>query len=284
MEIRNEALGIRNENSCPLSPIPNPLKIAASDFDGTLFREQKFSSEDLATIRAWRAAGNKFGLVTGRCYPMLIPHLQDVDLAIDFAICDNGAIIFDGAVKIIFETEIPKEILLALFNEPFLEKSLHFLFEAADEVYCVNVKENSWVIREQPRWEFFLTPTDAAQVKTLPKKINQFALGFTSSEEAQEAADFLNKNFGDVIFAQKNTRSLDVVTAGINKASGVEKLLEVCNWDGKVYVIGDESNDLPMIKKFGGYTVSTAKDFVKQEATEIFDSVGAMLKNFLDKN
>ena len=74
------------------------------------------------------------------------------------------------------------------------------------------------------------------------------------------------------------------MTAGINKASGVEKLLEVCNWDGKVYVIGDESNDLPMIKKFGGYTVSTAKDFVKQEATEIFDSVGAMLKNFLDKN
>lgn len=257
------------------------FKVAASDFDGTLFREQKFSAEDLAAIKNWRAAGNKFGLVTGRCYPMLIPHLQDAQLEIDFAICDNGAIIFDGAGQIIFETEIPKEILIKLFNEPFLKKSLHFLFEAEDEVYCVNVKENSWVVKERPLWEFFLTTTDAAKVPTLPKKINQFALGFESSEEAQETADFLNKNFGDVIYAQKNTRSLDVVTAGINKASGVEKLLQIRNWDGKIFVIGDESNDLPMIKHFGGYTVATAKDFVKREASEIFDSVGEMLNNFV---
>ncbi|MBQ6297243.1 MAG: HAD-IIB family hydrolase [Selenomonadaceae bacterium] len=256
------------------------FKVVASDFDGTLFREQKFSAEDLTAIKNWRAAGNKFGLVTGRCYPMLIPHLQDVNLKIDFAICDNGAIIFDGAGKIIFETEISKEILLALFNEPFLKKSLHFLFEAADEVFCVNVKENSWVVLERPRWEFFLTTTDAAQVPTLPKKINQFALGFGSSEEAQEAANFLNKNFGDVIYAQKNTRSLDVVNAGINKARGVENLLQIMNWRGEVFVIGDESNDLPMIKKFGGYTVATAKDFVKREATKIFDSVGEMLNYF----
>ena len=284
MAIRNEELGIRNEKTSPKSLVPSPLKIAASDFDGTLFRGEKFSSEDLAAIKNWQASGNLFGLVTGRCYPMLIPHLREADLKIDFAICDNGAVIFDDAEKIIFETEIPKEILLTLFNEPFLKKSLHFLFEAADEVFCVNVKENSWVVKERPRWEFFLTTIDAAQIKTLPKKINQFALGFESSEEAQEAADFLNKNFGDVIFAQKNTRSLDIVTAGTNKARGVENLLQVCNLDGKVFVIGDESNDLPMIKKFGGYTVSTAKDFVKREAAEVFDSVGAMLKNFLDKN
>ena len=276
MAMSNAQCVMRNEKTFP-------LKIVASDFDGTLFREQKFSAEDLTAIKNWRAAGNKFGLVTGRCYPMLIPHLQEADLTIDFAICDNGAIIFDGAGKIIFETEIPKEILLELFNEPFLKKSLHFLFEAADEVFCVNVKENSWVVKERPLWEFFLTTTDAAQVKTLPKKINQFALGFESSEEAQEVADFLNEKFGDVIFAQKNTRSLDIVIAGINKASGVENLLRVCNWDGKIFVIGDESNDLPMIKKFGGYTVSTAKDFVKREATEIFDSVGAML-NRLGRN
>ena len=161
-----------------------------------------------------------------------------------------------------------------------MKKSLHFLFEAADEVFCVNVKENSWVITERPRWEFFLTFIDAAQVKSLSKKINQLALGFGSSEEAQEAADFLNRNYGEKIFAQKNTRSLDIVVAGMNKARGVENLLNFYDWRGEVYVIGDESNDLPMIKKFGGYTVSTAKDFVKREASAVFDSVGAMLENF----
>ena len=257
--------------------------VAASDFDGTLFLGEKISAEDLSAIKAWRAAGNKFGIVTGRCYPMLTSRLKDFDLAIDFAICDNGAIIFDGDGKIIFEAELTKKILLELIKDSSVAKSFHFLFEAADETFCAAVGKNSWVWREKNNWEFFLTFIDIAQVETLPKKINQLALGFDTVEEAQAAADALNKKFGDVIFAQKNTRSLDVVPAGINKGAGVENLLRLCKWSGKVFVIGDESNDLPMIKKFNGYTVATAKDFVKQEASKIFDSVGAML-NHVAKN
>ena len=284
MEIRNEELGIRNEKTAPKSQVPRPLKIAASDFDGTLFREQKISAQDLESIKIWRAAGNKFGIVTGRAYIMLTPHLRDFNLAIDFAACCNGAIIFDGDGKIISETELPRKILTEIMNDPLAAKSMHFAFETLDKVYCAKVKENSWVIREQSRWNFPVEIVEPAQIETLPKKINQLALDFQSPDEAQAAASALNEKFGDVIFAQKNTHSVDIVIAGMNKARGVENLLQVCNWNGKTYVIGDESNDLPMIKYFGGYTVSTAKDFVKQEATEIFDSVGAMLKNFLDKN
>ncbi|MBQ3335911.1 MAG: HAD-IIB family hydrolase [Selenomonadaceae bacterium] len=274
MGIRNEELGIRNEKSFP-------LKIAASDFDGTLFREQKISAEDFAAIKNWRAAGNKFGLVTGRCYQMLTPHLREFNLALDFAICCNGAIICDGAGKILFETEIPPKILLEIMREPFMaQNSLHFLFEAADETFCVNVKENSWVMREKNLWGFFLTFVEGAQVESLPKKINQLALGFETSETAQFAADFLNRKYGAQIFAQRNTHSLDIVPAGMNKGAGVAKLLELKNWRGKIFVVGDESNDLPMIKKFGGYTVATAKDFVKREASAVFESVGMMLNHF----
>ena len=256
------------------------FKVAASDFDGTLFRGEKISVEDLAAIKSWQAAGNKFGIVTGRCYPMLMSRLKDFDVALDFAICDNGAIIFDGAGQIIFETEIPPKVLLALMNEPCAAKSFHFLFEAADETFCVNVGEKSWVWREKFHWDFFLTFTDAAQVPALPKKINQLALGFETVDEAQAATETLNRKFAAQIFAQRNTYSLDIVTAGINKAQGVAKLLELKGWRGAVHVIGDESNDLPMLRRFGGCTVSTAKDFVKREAAAVFDSVGAMLNHF----
>ena len=255
------------------------FKIAASDFDGTLFINREISTENLSAIKTWRTDGNRFGIVTGRAYVMLIPHLQDFDLAVDFAICCNGAIIYDGDGRIIFETELPKKILLEIMNEPYALRTKHFAFETADKVYGTAVKENSWMLREQNLWNFPLEIVDAAQIETLPK-INQLALDFESPDEAQKAAEILNQKFGDVIFAQKNTHSVDIVTAGINKAQGVKNLLRVCNWSGKVFVIGDESNDLPMIKKFGGYTVSTAKDFVKHEATKIFDSVGAMLNYF----
>lgn len=255
------------------------FKVAASDFDGTLFINREISAENFTAIKTWRTDGNKFGIVTGRAYVMLTPHLQDFNLAVDFAICCNGAIIYDGDGRIIFETELPKKFLLEIMHEPFIRRTKHFAFETADKVYGADVKENSWMLSEQTLWNFPLEIIDAAQIETLPK-INQLALDFESPDEAQEAAEILNQKFGDVIFAQKNTHSVDVVTAGINKAQGVKNLLRVCNWNGKVFVIGDESNDLPMIKTFGGYTVSTAKDFVKREATKIFDSVGTMLNYF----
>ena len=259
------------------------FSVAASDFDGTLFINQQITAENLQAIKNWRSAGNKFGIVTGRAYIMLTPHLKEYSLEIDFAICDNGAIIHDRNGKIIFETELPKKILKAIINEPLAAKSLHFAFEAAEKVYCANVKPISWVLREWERWNFPVEIIGEAQIDELPR-INQLALDFESPEEAKIAAEMLNSKYGEWIFAQKNTHSLDIVTAGINKAVGVENLVKICDWNGKIYVIGDESNDLPMIRRFGGFTVSTAKDFVKNEATAIFPSVGAMLNKFSLKN
>lgn len=258
------------------------FKVAASDFDGTIFRNEKFSDEDLTAIKNWRSNGNKFGIVTGRCHSMLAPVLENSGLDVDFMICCNGAQIFTDN-RLIFEAEVPKSALTAIINEPSVQKTFHFAFEAIDELFCVVLSEKSWVLRENERWDFLLTIIDAAQVKNLTKPINQLALGFSTVEEAQIATDTLNNRFGDVIFAQKNTHSVDIVPKNLNKARGVENLLNLCGWTGaKVFVVGDESNDLPMIRHFGGFTVENAKDFVKREATAVFSSVGELLNNFLD--
>ena len=42
------------------------MKIAASDYDGTLFRNDEISAADVDGVNKWTAAGNKFGVVTGR--------------------------------------------------------------------------------------------------------------------------------------------------------------------------------------------------------------------------
>ena len=52
------------------------MKIAASDYDGTLFRNEVIAKADVEGIRRWRAAGNKFGVVTSRDYGMLAPQLK----------------------------------------------------------------------------------------------------------------------------------------------------------------------------------------------------------------
>ena len=253
------------------------FKVAASDFDGTLYRDGKISAQDVAAIREWQAAGNKFGVVTGRCRLMIAPLFKELGIKLDFLICDNGAIIYDGDGQILFETELPKKVLFDIMDEPCTKDTFHFAFQTAHEIFCTYIREGSWLLGDKVVWNFELKQIDAAQLQTL-QKINQFVLGFETPEDAQVVTDALNKKFGDQILAQRNLNCIDIVKTGVDKAHGIENLLRVMNWqDAKIFVIGDEANDLPMIKKFGGFTVSTARDYVKREASEIFDSVGAML-------
>ena len=78
--------------------------------------------------------------------------------------------------------------------------------------------------------------------------------------------------------AYPNGCSVDIVPAGVSKSQGINKLLELMNWqDAEVYAIGDESNDLPMLEAFDGFTVDTARDAIKARAREVYAGVGAML-------
>ncbi len=52
------------------------MKVASSDYDGTLFRQDVIAKSDAEAIRKWREAGHKFGMVSGRDHGMLVPQLQ----------------------------------------------------------------------------------------------------------------------------------------------------------------------------------------------------------------
>ena len=69
------------------------MKVAASDYDGTLFRQGKIDEETLQGVRKWRAAGNKFGVISGRDYGMLVPQLIAYGVEFDYTVCNNGGII-----------------------------------------------------------------------------------------------------------------------------------------------------------------------------------------------
>ena len=73
-------------------------KVFASDFDGTLYfykAEVKLPPESVEKIRAYQAAGNLFGLCTGRQIGGLTPFIAGL-VAPDFYITSSGASIRDG--------------------------------------------------------------------------------------------------------------------------------------------------------------------------------------------
>ena len=87
------------------------MKVAASDYDGTLLRGGKIDEETLQAVKKWRAAGNKFGVISGRDYGMLVPQLRAFGLEFDYTVCNNGGIIRDAAENVRFQAEIEPEAL-----------------------------------------------------------------------------------------------------------------------------------------------------------------------------
>ncbi len=257
------------------------MKIAASDYDGTLFRNGTISPKTVEGVHVWRSAGNRFGMVSGRDYGMLVPQLKHYGVEYDFVTCNNGGIIRDKAGNILYQANIDSQTLKAISLEPIVRKSFHFAFSTKDTTYLCHDSEGSWIVREAEEWDFQITKIAESEIENL-QGIHQFSLGFKTPEQSSECAEILNKNFGEKIRAYPNIGSVDITPLGISKRQGLETLLKTMNWqNSKLYVIGDEINDLPMIKAFGGYTVNTARDEIKSQAKKVFDDVGAMLRFFL---
>ena len=257
------------------------MKIAASDYDGTIFRNKNISAETVQGVHAWRLAGNKFGMVSGRDYGMLTPQLKHYGIEYDFVISNNGGIIRDKAGNVLYQANIDSHILKEISVEPIVRKSFHFAFSAKDTTYLCHDSEGSWIMREAEEWDFPITKISEDEISKLVG-VHQFSLGFDDPKIAFQCADLLNKKFPDEIQAYPNAKSVDIAPVGISKRQGLDTLMKAMNWqDCELYVIGDEVNDLPMIQAFGGYTVNTSRDEIKSQARQVFDDVGAMLKFFL---
>lgn len=257
------------------------MKIAASDYDGTLFRNRTISDESVQGVHKWRAAGNKFGPVSGRDYGMLMPQLKHYGIEYDFAICNNGGIIRDKEGNVLYEGNIAGQVLKAMSEEELVRHSFHFAFSARDVTYLCHDSEGSWIMREAKEWDFPIIKITESEISNL-NDIHQFSLGFKKAEEAAECAEVLNKKFSDTIRAYPNACSVDITPLDVSKRQGMECLINAMKWnDCEVYVIGDEVNDLPMITAFNGYTVNTARDVIQKQARKVFSDVGAMLKYFL---
>lgn len=253
------------------------MKIAASDYDGTLFRNDEISSADAKSVHDWRLAGHKFGVVTGRDYGMLAPQLKYYGIESDYAVCNNGGLICRVDGTPLWQGKIPLQVLAEMVQLPSVRRSFHFAFSAASTTYLYHEREDSWISREAKQWNFKIVNIVEADILSLPQ-IHQFSLGFPEASESLAVSKILNERFGEYIHAYPNRCSLDITPHGVSKRQGIEKLIELMDWQKtEVFAIGDEINDLPMIEAFNGFTVTTAREAIKQKARQAYDSVGAML-------
>lgn len=250
------------------------MKIAASDFDGTLCLNGNISEENMTAIRKWQTAGHKFGLVTGRNLHLVEVGLKGYDIRLDFCVGLNGAVIFDSEGTEIFSSEMPKESVKELWQHKIATESPYVItLRGRDNFGKWNDRSRIDPVLHQNVPE--VTPEEA---QALPHVL-QMCFATASPERAAQLAANIRQRFAGQLSAEANLTYVDVCAAGNNKATGLERLQGIMSWqDYPLYVIGDDLNDLSMIERFKGFAMKSGNELVKEKARGTFTSVGEMIE------
>ena len=250
------------------------MKIAACDFDGTLFRDGVVSEADLEAIAGWRRLGNAFGIVTGRGRNTLLRDVKRFNIPYDFLICNNGAMICDEQAQDVYCAALTEPVRAEIMDHPGMRASSQCAFFAGTSIFTHADKTDYWILKDHvlPR----LSPSEALRMPGL----HQISLAYAEPGESAAWSEALAEDCGGNAGVHFSNICIDITAPDVSKAAGMARLLELRRWGEakEVLVIGDDMNDLPMIRHFSGYAVANAAPEVRDAASSVFLSVGQMLR------
>ncbi len=257
------------------------MVILASDYDGTLNRGGISASVREAVAR-FRAAGNLFGIVTGRDYWMYETVARE-GLPIDFILAMNGAML------IATDGERAGEILRVerqANNGCMRWIAEHLWKHYGQSVDTVLVRDRVSFCADVPDGNERFAPMARADADS-PDGIAAFSQMNTrcgTEDEARRCVEEINARWGDTVNALQNGICIDIPPAGIDKGEGVARYADSMGvpYDN-VYCAGDNMNDYAMIARFHGLAVENAVPELKAAAEGVFPDIAAMIGFIMDR-
>jgi len=249
-------------------------KLVASDVDGTLLTPlDEVSERTVAVIARVLAAGTPFALVTGRP-PRWVPHIARAAGLDGYAVCANGAALYDiGADRVVWQHVLDPVLLGDLVG--VLDHALPGCAYATERLGATahddtvrqfiaeSTYRHPWP--EGPDVEF-----TRAEVLGLPAvKLLVRHDRMTSAEMAFAAGQVLDGQV-DITYSS-NSGLLEISAHGVTKATGLADVadrLGVAAAD--VIAFGDMPNDVPMLG-WAGHGVAMAN--AHESALDVADEV-----------
>ena len=230
----------------------SPIRLIASDLDGTLLRSDgTISLRTRTAIRAAEDAGLVFAFVTARP-PRSIRGLAETAGVTGMAVCSNGAILYDiGGQAVLHREPLPPEIARELVDA--LRKALPEIAFAAEHGHSLGYEPGFPVFPEDPtpRVDPIHAFLDADLVKLLLRH---------PEHEAEALIERVQKAVGEraQVSHSGGPDIVEIAAAGVSKATGLARLCSGLQIDGsQVIAFGDMPNDLPMLG-FAGHAVAVA--------------------------
>ena len=262
------------------------MKIAFSDFDGTLYfhAQDNIPQINIDAIKTWQDKGNLFVLCSGRDIHSLMYEVNHYDLTYDYVICNNGGTIFNKNLKLIKHFPLARKELDELVYSDITADSWHILYSSKDKMQTTINSPKSQLLKyfELDKYKNQSIIQQVTRKEALlDENIVQISLSYETEELTNEYAKKINNGFNQQFLANVNLNCIDICRNGITKAQGIKELLKSkANYDfEEILTIGDAQNDVPMIidKDFRGFSLNSATDIAKKSAIKLYDSVGEML-------
>lgn len=254
------------------------MKIIASDYDGTLNRGT-VSEKDIMAIKRWRASGNRFGMVSGRTALNLVDVMREHGAPFDFIIGLTGSVILDANGVLLDER---------LSSMKLLSELLPLLAESENRLIEINTHEGTTCLHCRADGKDKLLPSFIGQEGVgfnLPfsqamklRGFSQISILYPDKAQAGRVTMAVNNRFAGRLLCYQNDSWVNLVPVGSGKAEGIRRYLRLIGEpDACVLPVGDNLNDLEMIREFGGCTIDTAVPAVLAATNCIHASIADMI-------
>ena len=101
------------------------MKLAATDFDGTFApHRQLVPASNIEAVAKWQAAGNKFGICTGRGMSLIEFELRKYPaLHPDYLVCNNGAVIVNDKREFLSSLCFAETLVKGMLRLPLIRQT-----------------------------------------------------------------------------------------------------------------------------------------------------------------
>lgn len=223
------------------------IQLVIFDVDGTLYDLNKhcIPASTIHAIQQMKKKGTRFAIATGRAHYGLGKALND--LHADYIIADSGGVIVDQQQNILYHQDIPYEQCCALVQYA-QEHEAGLLLKFPKHMYIYQHPEKiDWLIGQMNsdigREPFIFHPEQDRHFLELP----QCASLHDDENRVKEFAKHC-----PLSFRQFSKNGFDIAPNGVNKGTGIRKLLEILHLHKEdCACFGDNYNDIEMMESCG---------------------------------
>lgn len=229
------------------------MKLLAADFDNTIFNGDDYK-KNIRFINNFIDDGNLFVIITGRHIEMLLKDIESTGLKYNYLICNDGGIIFDRDLNILYQNDIPKHVVVGIAS----------LYEQSN---CLD----DWYI-----------DTGVEVNKDKNSTANGLIGRFNNRDGASKLLDLIKSNYKE-IDGYISDRWINITKKAVNKGAGLKELLDILKIDDKdVSTIGDNINDLSMSDyNYNNFRMTNSVIELKGKTIRAYNSVYELIMDIL---